>query len=219
MRPSPHRHTLAVLRTFLGLTQKEMANILGCSTPTIQAIELKKLPLSDKLADRIRYETGIDLAWLLGGNPSAPMIGLANTPYTKETFEICQASSTRRGSTPGDPHGVETLLSSALVQIQTMILESYDRDKLDLFSFKLQQALQELRKELGLKEDSKFEFRFPHVALYPDRYRPRPPQRLGGQVNALLREFEDYFFMLYKQKPKASVRTSPTQPPPPPKQR
>ena len=40
MRLSPQRHTLAVLRILLNLTQKEMAEIAGCSRPTIQAVEL-----------------------------------------------------------------------------------------------------------------------------------------------------------------------------------
>ena len=59
MRPSPQRHTLAVLRTLIGLTQKEMAQLLDCSTPTIQAIELGKLKLSLDLAQRVQFQTGV----------------------------------------------------------------------------------------------------------------------------------------------------------------
>jgi transcriptional regulator with XRE-family HTH domain len=72
MRPSPRRHSLAVLRTIIGLTQKEMAQLLKCSTPTVQAIELGKLKMSDRLALAATDATGIDTAWLMEGNPSAP---------------------------------------------------------------------------------------------------------------------------------------------------
>lgn len=53
MRISPQRHTLAVLRTVIGITQKEMAGILECSVPTVQAIELGKLKMSLKLAGNL----------------------------------------------------------------------------------------------------------------------------------------------------------------------
>ena len=53
MRLSPQRHTLAVLRTVIGITQKEMAEILECSTATVQAIELGKLKMSMKLAGNL----------------------------------------------------------------------------------------------------------------------------------------------------------------------
>ena len=51
MRISPQRHTLAVLRTVIGITQKEMAEILACPVSTIKsrlytALELLKAELA-----------------------------------------------------------------------------------------------------------------------------------------------------------------------------
>jgi transcriptional regulator with XRE-family HTH domain len=89
------RHPLAVLRTTIGLTQKEMAQMIGRAPRTIQAIELGQLPLSEELALRIAAETGVDESWLLEGDASAPpergpaLLAFAgeNRPYEKRDYE------------------------------------------------------------------------------------------------------------------------------------
>jgi DNA-binding XRE family transcriptional regulator len=92
MRPSPQRHTLAVLRTLIGFTQKEMAAILECSTPTIQAVELGKLKLSLDLAQRVHFQTGVCTEWLLAGDVTQPPVSTQGKPYTKALFEERQAA-------------------------------------------------------------------------------------------------------------------------------
>lgn len=96
MRISPLRHPLAVLRTTLGLTQKEMAQLVQRSARTIQAIELGKLPLSEELALMIAQATGVDAGWLLEKNPDTPPrkglmaahAGQATGVYTREDYEL-----------------------------------------------------------------------------------------------------------------------------------
>ena len=72
MRLSPLRHPVAVLRNLIGLGQKDLADLSACSPRTIQAVELLKLPLSTKLAQKISEATGVSLEWLLDGNCEAP---------------------------------------------------------------------------------------------------------------------------------------------------
>jgi transcriptional regulator with XRE-family HTH domain len=74
MRNSPLRHNLARLRLFLGLGQKEMADLADCSTRAIQSVELGTLALSESLARKISNATGIDAGWLLENNLKAPLI-------------------------------------------------------------------------------------------------------------------------------------------------
>src|SRR5437016_1699680 len=92
MRPSPQRHTLAVLRTVIGLTQKDLARILDCSVPTVQAVELGKLNLSMALAQRVHFQTCISTEWLLADDVSQPPVTEQGQPYTKARFEQVQAA-------------------------------------------------------------------------------------------------------------------------------
>jgi len=69
-----------------------MAQILECSVPTIQAVELGKLKLSMDLAQRVNFQTAVSTEWLLGGDVTdAPVTG-AGEPYTKAHFENRQAA-------------------------------------------------------------------------------------------------------------------------------
>lgn len=101
MRQSPLLHPVAVLRTLIGLTQKELADICQCARRTIQSVELLTIPLSDRLALKISDETGVSLEWLLDGNchvspqkaewlPSLCSDGKSGN-YDKESFEKYRA--------------------------------------------------------------------------------------------------------------------------------
>ena len=100
MRPSPLRHTLAVLRKTIGFTQKEMADLLGRSARTVQAIELGQLPLTQELALKLEHETGVEVAWLLADKPDVPprrgssAYGLkyvCSDPYSLRDYEFHRA--------------------------------------------------------------------------------------------------------------------------------
>ena len=103
MRPSPLRHPLAVLRYIIGLGQQDLADLCGCSRPTIQAVELLKLRLSKNLAIKIADATGVNVAWLLDSNPNVP----ANAgPYpARERF--IKGRALPRGNRAPDQYGKE----------------------------------------------------------------------------------------------------------------
>jgi transcriptional regulator with XRE-family HTH domain len=100
MRPSPLAHPLAVLRTTIGLTQKQMGALVNRAARTIQSIELGKLPLTEELALRLAEATGVDEAWLFADDPQAPLrkgmtllqAGRGHGAYTKEDYEYHRAS-------------------------------------------------------------------------------------------------------------------------------
>jgi transcriptional regulator with XRE-family HTH domain len=99
MRRSPLRHPLAILRTTIGLTQKEMADLVDRTPSTIQSVELGKLPLSEDLAMLIAEATGVDPGWLLENNPAAPPrkgptamgMGSGTGDYGRAEFEFHRA--------------------------------------------------------------------------------------------------------------------------------
>jgi len=99
MRRSPLSHSLAVLRITIGLTQKEMGDLVDRAARTIQSIELRKMPLTQELALRIAEATGVDEAWLFAGNPDTPpqkgltllQAGRGHGDYTKADYEFHRA--------------------------------------------------------------------------------------------------------------------------------
>src|SRR5437764_12230810 len=93
MKPSPLKHTLAILRYTIGrdMTQKEMARLIKRSPVTIQKIELCKLPLTESLGAEIALRTGVSFEWLMKNDTAAPILGADAAPYTRETFELAQS--------------------------------------------------------------------------------------------------------------------------------
>ena len=73
MPVSVRRHNLVRLREALSLTQAELGVSAGRAETTIRAIEVGKLPLSEKLAQMIAATTGADADWLLRNDLSEPM--------------------------------------------------------------------------------------------------------------------------------------------------
>jgi transcriptional regulator with XRE-family HTH domain len=164
MRPSSLRHTLAVLRQTIGLTQKEMAVLIGRSTRTIQAIELGTLPLSEELAYRIAEATGVEAGWLLDGDLTAPprkgltALGAGNGtgPYTRNEYEFHRAFLDSPTASPEQLQAIADDLAkkggkfvtlelpvakAAILLRQTKIMEAADKELLHLTSQLLQATL------------------------------------------------------------------------------
>jgi len=99
MQRSPLLHALAILRKTVGLTQKEMGDLVNRAARTIQSIELNKLPLTEELALRIAEATGVDESWLFAGDPSVPprkgvtllAAGKGDGVYTKADYQYYRA--------------------------------------------------------------------------------------------------------------------------------
>jgi transcriptional regulator with XRE-family HTH domain len=67
-----YRHVLIYARQVLGLSQAELASLIGMSTNTLQSVELGRLPLSERFAFKLSEQLGISARWLLNnqlGNP------------------------------------------------------------------------------------------------------------------------------------------------------
>ena len=148
MRLSPQRHTLAVLRTIIGITQKEMAEILECSTATVQAVELGKLKLSLKLAGNLFNQTSVNLDWLLDDDVTKPPIDYQGSPYTREIFESTQAALF---APPEDSSDVRRALFYAracfrncVEQLAILFTHAYRENRVQMCDYKISDALDEL---------------------------------------------------------------------------
>ena len=142
------KHALAVLRRILGLKQNEMADLVGCSMPTIQAVEYGKLALSEKLAAEIQQQTAVDLTWLLSNNISKPAVNRVGAPYTKELFEERQAflkSSNR--DLDINRVTIRFEVSRLVARLACGACAAIKKKKFYLFAYKCGRVLEDLQKE------------------------------------------------------------------------
>jgi len=151
MRTSPRRHALAVLRLTLGLGQKEMAQLVGCSAATIQSVELNsgRLKLSSSLAERISKETGVAVRWLLQNDTAAPIIDVAGEPFTAETFKRHRASRERPKTDFRDTAYVLRMATLAAWRITAAMVQAYEDDKFNLCDHAVFEACRNIESEFG----------------------------------------------------------------------
>jgi transcriptional regulator with XRE-family HTH domain len=147
MRLSKQSHTLAVLRLRAGLTQKEMAAALNCSAPTIQAVELGRLKLSEKLAGMASLKTGINLAWLLENDVTKPPIDIKGRPYTKAIFEEYQAITDIKKDPQMENEVALFCRDQTVGRLHALLLRAFLDNNTELCAYKLSKALDELEKQ------------------------------------------------------------------------
>ena len=139
MRPSLGKSSLAVLRSIAGLTQGELAQLVRTSRPTIQAVELRKLPLSRRLAERISLHTGASMDWLLKNKykvqPTCERDVLM--PYNKEVFEWTRAEIEDPRTDTADLLVQFKTLGSIYWRLAAMLLQAYRANKLVYFQHNL----------------------------------------------------------------------------------
>jgi transcriptional regulator with XRE-family HTH domain len=85
------RHVLATARIELGFSQIDLADLLGCSTATVQRIEQGTLALSEELAFKAQEALDISAAWLLANDPVRPPLTPRNGLWNRFNYEIARA--------------------------------------------------------------------------------------------------------------------------------
>lgn len=156
MQPSRKRHPLAILRLTLGLSQKEMAEFAGTAMITLQAIEAGRRPLKEKLAAHIAAITGVQLYWLLAGDPKAPIVAENGEPYTRQLFEgnkrllFERKHSQRRRE--AEYEFIPEILGLALLTSYSILRHAHGEQRLGWAFYKLQTAIDGVAEELGRDE-------------------------------------------------------------------
>lgn len=84
------KSSVAVVRNQIGQTVDEFAELLGVSVWTIRRLERNNLDLSEKLARKIREETGAPVEWLLKNDPSLPPKDSSGLFWSRQVFEVHQ---------------------------------------------------------------------------------------------------------------------------------
>jgi transcriptional regulator with XRE-family HTH domain len=137
---------LAVLRIMIGLTQKEMGDLVNRAAATIQAVEMGKLQLSEGLACRIAEATGVELGWLLDRNPTAPPRKAGGDIYTQADYEHHRASL----DIPAEPaQGREEFDRQLVAGVERLLTATAGSSAGRLVRWKLRRRLTALSAEHG----------------------------------------------------------------------
>ena len=132
-----------------------MAELVGTSRPTIQAVELGRLSLSRRLAERVSLHTGASMRWLLDNQykvrPTCHRD--AHAPYTKRIFDMTRAEI-------DDPrtHALDRLvqyntLGSVYWRLAAMLLQAYRVHKTIYFQHTLRLFLEDLEVQFPRAHD------------------------------------------------------------------
>jgi hypothetical protein len=140
---------------FLGLGQKELGKICGCSVHTIQSVELARgrLALSEELATKLLIETHISPEWLLSNDLKAPLVSANGEPYTVEMFHRAQAEKeTDKGKGLFYRGHWYFRLTNAIgfcTQLFAILESASAQKKYYMGAYKVGKALNSLRNEFG----------------------------------------------------------------------
>jgi transcriptional regulator with XRE-family HTH domain len=137
------------MRSVAGITMEQLAHLIGCNRNSLQQIELGRLKLSEKMAQKIALHTGIDMNWLSRGDYRARPISQhdPNLPYTREIYQRTRADISRPRADPMDGRMLDCFLASAYQQLCAAALEAYERDDLIYFYYQARESLESVTKQ------------------------------------------------------------------------
>lgn len=152
---SKKKHPVAVLRTLLNLGQKELAGLVGCSVPTIQSIELRRLKLSEDLALRIADQTDVDFAWLMKGDYKIAPLNLRKKPYQRKDYEKAQARAWQRRNSDrwmGTVEGglIRKIIAEHQYRLGMLIAKASRKAYWGVVNWQIDQALTQLESRYGI---------------------------------------------------------------------
>jgi transcriptional regulator with XRE-family HTH domain len=142
----------------LGLSQEEFGSEIDLSRPTIQAIELGKLRLTEENALKIQEATGVAMDWLLAGDVASEpyyFYGDELRRYSKDVFEEIQASRNseyepaRPKETPSDVH-IGALATTA--DWFPILAAAEKAGKADIAVYFMRKFLEDMKERFGRDE-------------------------------------------------------------------
>jgi hypothetical protein len=125
-----------------------MAALCGCKRPTIQAVELGRLPLSGDLAGRVAVQTGVSEKWLWDNNVNTSILSSDWQPYTKEYFENFRAKQLSDGGRKEDYKLAAYTLASQVARIAGSLVAEHRTDDLRLLCYRLDKEISLITKNL-----------------------------------------------------------------------
>jgi hypothetical protein len=144
---STFKTTAAVLRSIIEVKDSAWADMLGKSVHTIRHLEAGTLKLSDAMAMKMVYQSGISIGWLMDGNPAAPPIAQDGREYTKKIYDEVQAKE-KHFATVSD-YALGRGAIEFFRQILAIMLSANRQRKFHLAFYRTANAIVDLSDEFG----------------------------------------------------------------------
>jgi transcriptional regulator with XRE-family HTH domain len=195
MKRKKAKHTLAVVRESLGLTQHEMAERLGVSENTIKSIECNsgRMNLSPPLAQRVQLETGVDAQWLLKNDAAKPIRFYLGSKWLDEKKKPQKMTMTKSRQIIVSGQKTDNLIAcairflhfwEAITQIIGIASNAVGQGKFSLFIYRLRRLISDLESDFGY--DKKLESRLQSQIRLRESINPRSKKNVGKIVPAVL---------------------------------
>jgi len=111
-------------------------------------------PLKPELAEKISYQTRVNLAWLLENDISKPPISQDKGSYTKDDYDVAQSRICGNASNESRPEvrilEFQRLIAFLVAKIGAIALAAQKSGRGDLFSWKSSRAMDELGRGFGV---------------------------------------------------------------------
>jgi transcriptional regulator with XRE-family HTH domain len=149
---------MTVMRSVAGITMQQLADLVGCSRMSLQQIELGRLELSHKMAEKVSLHTGIGMNWLLAGKHKVPPVCQRdpNQAFTREIYRRTRADINRPRADPMDVAFLRANLAAAYQRLNAVAEVAYRDNKIIYFYYQLREFLEALEKQWPplFKEDA-----------------------------------------------------------------
>jgi transcriptional regulator with XRE-family HTH domain len=162
------RHVVANARLEIGLSQVDLADLLGCSTVTVQRIEQGTLALSEELALKVQEALDISATWLLANDPARPPITPGGGLWNRFNYEFAQASQPefepldislrdeleRENEIKTEELSEDIAASEIYAMYRAMLKKARGSPKRTILRYRVAKAFQELKKDFPPDEEN-----------------------------------------------------------------
>src|ERR1700730_13890862 len=91
-RPSAKKHVIADIRLKCGLTQPQLAKLLGVAGISLQRVEQGTLRMSEEMAAKAEKQLDVSGAYLLANDPTQAPVTPRGGLWNVEHYEFSQGS-------------------------------------------------------------------------------------------------------------------------------
>jgi len=138
---------IRALRRICGLTQAELADLLGCARLSIHAIESGRLKLSRKMAERIALHSGVSQHWLLDPKRKLPPFceREPQRSFTLAVFKMTRAEISDPRIEALDVVAIEGMVAAAYRRLCDASWQAYRTGKIVYYNYLVREFLKDLQ--------------------------------------------------------------------------